>query len=132
MVTDPIADMLTIIRNGYMARLKTVLIPGSKLKMALAEILKNEAYIASYKTDENSIKVTLKYVTPPNSLAKLPAVTGIDRVSKPGLRIYRDTAHIPRVMGKIGTVILTTSKGLMTGREARKAQVGGEIICKIW
>ena len=132
MVTDPIADMLTIIRNGYLARLKTVSVTPSKVKAALADILKSEGYISSYKLDEKAIKVTLKYVTPPNSLAKLPAITGIDRVSKPGLRVYKDSTRIPRVMGKLGTVILTTSKGLMTGREARKAQIGGEVICKIW
>lgn len=132
MVTDPIADMLTIVRNGYLARLKSVEIPVSKVKVALAEVLEKEGYIASFKSDDKKIKVTLKYVIAPNSLAKVPAVTGIARVSKPGLRVYRDSNHIPRVMGKLGTVILSTNQGLMTGRDARKQQVGGEVVCKVW
>ena len=132
MITDPIADMLTIIRNGYLARLKNVTIPNSKAKVALAEVLKNESYISSYKVDDRSLKVTLKYVTAPDSLTKIPAISGIARVSKPGLRVYRDSNNIPRVMGNLGTVIVSTNKGLMTGKAARKAQVGGEVICKVW
>ena len=132
MVTDPIADMLTIIRNGYLARLKKVRIPASQFKIALARILLQEGYISSFAEEDGVLVVTLKYVFAPHSLSKLPVMTGIVRVSKPGLRVYCDSRHIPRVMGSLGTVILSTSKGLLTGRDARKQRVGGEVICKVW
>jgi small subunit ribosomal protein S8 len=132
MVTDPIADMLTIIRNGYLARLKSVTIPASKLKVALAVLLEKEGYISSHKVDVRILKVTLKYVSVANSLTKVPAVKGISRISKPGLRIYKDSNHIPRVMGGIGTIIVSTNKGLLSGKESRKQALGGEVICSIW
>ncbi len=132
MVTDPIADMLTSIRNGYLARMKNVEVPLSKAKVALATVLDKEGYITSFKEDEKVLKLTLKYVTAPNSLTKVPALTGIARISRPGLRTYKDSTHIPRIMGGLGMVVLSTSKGLLTGQEAKKQKLGGEVICKVW
>ena len=132
MITDSIADMLTIIRNGYLAGVKSVKIPASKMKTALAEVLKREEYVSNFKVEERWITVTLRYVSMPNSLAKVPAMSGIDRISKPSLRKYSGSQELPRVMGGLGTYILTTSKGLMTSQEARKQKLGGEVICKIW
>jgi small subunit ribosomal protein S8 len=132
MITDPIADMLTIIRNGYLARLKQVKIPTSKVKVALAEVLKSQDWISDYSTEERTLTVKLRYVTAPGSLAKVPAMTGIQRLSRPSLRLYKDSTKIPRVLGGLGMIILSTSKGLMTGRDAKKQNIGGELICKIW
>ncbi|MDQ3098686.1 MAG: 30S ribosomal protein S8 [bacterium] len=132
MITDPIADMLTIIRNGYLARLKQVKIPTSKLKVSLAEVLKSQEWVTDYSTEERTLTVKLRYVTAPGSLAKVPAMTGIQRLSRPSLRLYKDSAKIPRVLGGLGMIILSTSKGLMTGRDAKKQNIGGELICKIW
>ncbi len=132
MITDPIADMLTIVRNGYLARLKQVRIPTSKLKVALAEVLKSQEYIADFSTEERYLTVKLRYVTAPGSLAKVPALSGIQRLSRPSLRVYKDSTKIPRVMGGLGTIIVSTSKGLMTGQDAKKQNIGGELICKVW
>ena len=130
MYTDPIADMLTRIRNGQMARKVKVEIPASKVKTELARILKEQGYIANYRVASEDyksvIKVYLKY-RPDHS----PVITRIQRVSKPGRRIYTDSKNIPRVIGGMGINILTTSQGLMTGREARRAGVGGEILCDV-
>ncbi len=132
MITDPIADMLTIIRNGYLARLKQVRIPTSKLKVALAEVLKAQDYVSDYSVEERTLTVKLRYVTAPGSLAKVPALTGIQRLSRPSLRVYRDSTKMPRVLGGLGMVVVSTSKGLMTGKDAKKQNIGGELICKIW
>jgi len=132
MISDSIGDMLTIIRNGYAARLKSVKIPTSKMKSALAGVLKGEGYVVDYSNDERTLEVKLRYVAVPNSLAKQPVLTGIARVSKPGLRVYRDSGKMPRVFGGLGTVIVSTSKGLMTAKEAKKQNVGGELVCKVW
>ena len=130
MYTDPIADMLTRIRNGQGARKTMVKIPASKLKKELARILKEQGYIANYRlaTDDNKtvIKVYLKYGSDDT-----PVIREIQRVSKPGRRIYADSKSIPRVIGGMGINILTTSRGLMTGREARRAGIGGEILCNV-
>lgn len=130
MYTDPIADMLTRIRNGQGARKKKVEIPSSKLKAELARILKEQGYITNYRlaTDDNKtvIKVYLKYDS-----EDTPVIREIQRVSKPGRRVYVDSKSIPRVIGGMGINILTTSRGLMTGREARRAGVGGEILCNV-
>ena len=130
MYTDPIADMLTRIRNGQMARKVKVEIPASKLKSELARILKEQGYITNFRVASEDhkrvIKVYLKY-RPDHS----PVITRIQRVSKPGRRIYTDSKNIPRVIGGMGINILTTSRGLMTGREARRAGVGGEILCDV-
>ena len=130
MVNDPIADMLTRIRNAVMARHDTVVIPASRMKLAIAKILKQEGFIADYavikgKVDR-SIKVTLKYMD------NLPAVNGLERVSKPGLRVYVGHGEIPRVYGGLGISILSTSKGVVIGHEAWKQKLGGELLCHVW
>jgi len=129
--SDPIADMLTRVRNALRARHQKVDVPASKMKMELARILKEEGYILNYKMAEDgtqkAIRIYLKY-TPSNQ----PAISKIDRVSRPGCRVYVGSKEIPRVLGGLGINILTTPRGLMTGREARKENVGGELICQIW
>jgi len=130
MVTDPIADLLTRVRNGAMARHDSVNIPASKMKIAIARILKDEGFIADYSVvkgePQRAIKITLKYID------KQPAFTGIERVSKPGLRVYTGKREIPRVYGGLGIAVLSTSKGLMTGQEAWKKNLGGEVLCYVW
>jgi len=129
--SDPIADMLTRVRNALTARHQKVDVPSSKMKMELARILKDEGYILNYKMAEDgnqrTIRIYLKY-TPQN----LPAISKIQRVSRPGCRVYVGSRDIPRVLGGLGVNILTTPRGLMTGRDARKENVGGELICQIW
>jgi small subunit ribosomal protein S8 len=129
--SDPIADMLTRVRNALTARHQKVDVPASKMKMELARILKDEGYILNYKMAEEGtlkmIRLYLKY-TPQNQ----PAISKIQRVSRPGCRVYVGSKEIPRVLGGLGVNILTTPRGLMTGRDARKENVGGELICQIW
>jgi small subunit ribosomal protein S8 len=130
-VTDPIADMLTTIRNGYRSLKPEVVIPSSRLKAEIARVLKREGYIADFYQEklENGrqvLKVQLKIV------GKECALVGIRRVSKPGLRRYVPARDVPRVLGGMGTAILTTSRGVMTGREAKKANVGGEVLAHVW
>jgi len=129
--SDPIADMLTRVRNALTARHQKVDVPASKMKMELARILKDEGYILNYKMAEEGtlkmIRLYLKY-TPQNQ----PAISKIERVSRPGCRVYVGSKEIPRVLGGLGVNILTTPRGLMTGRDARKENVGGELICQIW
>lgn len=130
MVTDPIADFLTRIRNANMAKHKLLEVPSSKMKLEIARILFEKGYIANYKLEESekpTLKIALKY----HPATKLPAIHSIIRVSKPGLRKYADTENLPRVMNGLGIAILSTSKGLMTDKEARKENVGGEVICYI-
>jgi small subunit ribosomal protein S8 len=131
MTSDPIADMLTRVRNAITARHPKVDVPASKLKTEIARILKEEGYIANYKVAEEGvkkvIKIYLKYA-PDNS----PVITKIERVSRPGCRNYTGKDDIPRVQGGIGISILTTPQGVMTGRRARKEGVGGEVLCKVW
>jgi len=131
-VTDPVSDMLTRIRNGYIAKMDSVSIPYSKLKTEIARILDEEGYIRSYeiRKDENTgglIKICLKY-----DKDKKSVITTLKRISKPGLRVYAQKDEIPRVLGGLGTVILSTSKGVLTGTGAKKLGVGGEVICSIW
>ena len=130
-ITDPIADMLTRIRNANAAKHDTVSVPASKMKTAIAQILVNEGYIASYKVVEDGkqgvIEIALKYG--PN---KSQVLLGLRRVSKPGLRIYADCENMPKVMKGLGIAILSTSKGIMTDKAARKANVGGEVLAFIW
>ena len=129
--SDPIADMLTRVRNALRARHQKVDVPSSKLKMEIARILKEEGYILNYKIAEEGvsrmIRLYLKY-TP----ASLPAISTIERVSRPGCRVYVGAADIPRVLGGLGINILTTPKGVMTGRDARKENVGGELLAQVW
>ena len=130
-MTDPIADMLTRIRNGSMARHQSVLIPASKIKMNLARILKEEGYIRDYDVPmdmgERMFRVWLKY-----GADKRPVLTGLRRVSKPGLRVYSKRSDIPLVLGGLGISILSTPHGLMTGREAFRKNLGGEVLCYVW
>jgi len=129
-VHDTIGDFLTIIRNGSTARKETVLASHSKVRESLCQIFKDEGYITEYSVQEDgpkkSIQIELKYVN------EVPAITGLNRESRPGQRIYFGYREIPRVLGGLGIAILTTSKGVMRAREARKNKVGGELICNIW
>jgi len=131
MNTDPIADMLTRIRNANMVSHPSVTVPASKLKIALAELLKSEGYIENYevKSDEKFkyIEITLKY-----DASNKPVISNLQRVSKPGLRTYCKSKNIPQVFGGMGIAILSTSKGLLTDRKARKENLGGEILCYVW
>ena len=130
-ITDPIADMLTRIRNANSAKHETVDIPASNMKKAIAQILLDAGYIASYKVidDEKQgvIRVTLKY-----GENKTQVITGLRRVSKPGLRIYSNVEDMPKVMKGLGVAIISTSKGVMTDRQARKEHVGGEVLAFVW
>lgn len=131
LVTDPIADMLTRIRNGQMVHKAFVLVPSSKLKVAIAQILLQEGYIQGYEvTNERpqpNIRVWLKY-----GEKRRPIVTGLERVSKPGRRVYRRKEELPWVLSGLGVAIVSTSKGVMTAREARRQGVGGEVLCYVW
>jgi small subunit ribosomal protein S8 len=131
MTTDPIADMLTRIRNGLAARHPKVDVPASRLKSDIAKILKDEGYIANYKLTEDgtqrSIRIYLKY-TPGN----MPVISRIERVSRPGCRVYVGSKGVQRVLGGLGINILTTPRGVMTGHSARKEGVGGEVLCQVW
>ena len=128
-MTDVIADMLTRIRNALNAKHETVEIPASNTKKAIAEILLNEGYISNVEILEGvqgTIKITLKYVN------NQKVITGLKRVSKPGLRVYVGADEVPQVLGGLGIVILSTSKGIMTGKEAKKAHQGGEVLAYVW
>jgi small subunit ribosomal protein S8 len=133
-MTDPVSDFLTRLRNAARAQHQDVTIPASKLKTELARILKEQGYIDAYEVhaaaDErpgDEITVTLKYTDD-----RKPVITGLQRVSRPGRRTYVDSAHIPRIQGGMGTAIISTSKGVMTGHDARIAGVGGEVVARVW
>ena len=130
MVTDPIADLLTRLRNAAMARHDTVMVPASKMKIDVVKILKDEGFISDYAVvkgePQHMLKITLKYID------KQPAFIGLERVSKPGLRVYSGKREIPRVYGGLGIAILSTPKGIMTGQDAWKKNLGGEILCYVW
>lgn len=130
-MTDPIADMLTRIRNANDAKHATVLIPGSNVKRSIAAILLDEGYIKDFKYTEDDkqgvIEITLKY-----GKNESKVISGIKRISKPGLRIYAAQDEIPKVLNGLGIAILSTSKGIMTDKNARKANVGGEVLCYVW
>ena len=132
-MTDPIADMLTRIRNANIAFHDDVLMPSSKLKEAVARILEREGYIAGYSVEDrpgrpgNNLRVRLKYTND-----RQRVITGIKRASKPGLREYRRANEVPRVLGGMGIAILSTNQGLLTDREARARNVGGEVLCTVW
>ena len=131
-MTDPIADFLTRIRNAYLAGKKVVEIPSSNMKVALTKILFEKGYILTYKVVEgepfNTIKIALKY----HPQTKSPAIKKIQRVSTPGLRRYADVKNMPRVLNGLGIAILSTSKGVITDKEAREMNVGGEVICYVY
>ena len=130
-ITDPIADMLTRIRNANTAKHETVDIPASNMKKAIAEILNNEGYIKGYQIIEDGkqgvIRVTLKYTG-----NKEKVISGIKRISKPGLRMYAPADELPRVLKGLGIAIVSTSKGIMTDKEARKLHIGGEVLAFVW
>ncbi len=131
MMTDPIADMLTRIRNGLRAGQAKVDVPGSKLKRDLARILKEEGYIQNYKFIENQLQGVVRVFFRKGGGAE-EVIRGLSRVSKPGCRIYCNKKEIPKVQGGLGINILSTSRGLMTGEQAARDGVGGEILCNIW
>lgn len=130
MVTDPIADMLTRIRNANTMRYKEVEVPSSKVKVEIAKILKNEGFINDYKIKKNNVQdiivLNLKYNN------KERVITGLKRISKPGLRVYAKSEEIPRVLNGLGIAIISTSKGIMTGKDAKAANLGGEVLAYIW
>lgn len=130
MMTDPIADMLTRIRNGNMKKHESVQVPASQLKKSLAQILLDEGYIKGFEVIEDNkqgmINIDLKYVDEERT------ISGLKRISKPGRRVYVRANEIPRVLGGLGIAIMSTSKGIMTGKEAAKENIGGEVICYVW
>jgi small subunit ribosomal protein S8 len=130
-LSDPIADMLTRVRNAYAAGLKVADMPHSKMKMELARILKREGYVADYSTEaedgKRTLRVFLKY-----DLEETPVIKGIKRISKPSIRRYVGAASVPRVLGGLGVAVLSTSAGVMSDREARRKHIGGEVICYVW
>jgi len=133
MVNDPVGDMLTRIRNAQMRRRNTVSTPGSTLRARVLDVLKSEGYIDEFRVEDNSdrpgstLHITMRY-----SPERLRTISGIQRVSKPGLRVYRKSKEIPRVLGGLGVAVVSTSQGLLTDREARKRNVGGEVLCFVW
>ena len=133
MMTDPIADMLTRVRNANTAKHDEVRMPSSKQKVALAELLQKEGYIAGYDTAPSPkgvghvLTIQMKY-----SEERDRTIMGLRRISTPGLRVYRGSTDVPRVLGGLGVAVLSTSQGLMTDREARKRKVGGEVLCYVW
>ena len=130
-VSDPIADMLTRVRNASRARHTEVVVPASRTKREIARILKEEGFIADVREEREGptdlLRLQLKYVD-----GKVPVVSGLKRISKPGLRVYAQKTEIPRVLGGLGIVIVSTSKGIMTGSQAKQAQLGGEILAYVW
>ena len=130
-ISDPIADMLTRVRNASRARHSDVVVPASRTKREIARILKDEGFIADWSERREGpallLTLTLKYVD-----GKAPVVSGLKRISKPGLRVYAAKTEIPRVLGGLGIVIVSTSQGIMTGAQARKAELGGEVLAFVW
>ena len=129
-ITDPIADMLTRIRNGLLARHAQIMVPASRMKLEIARILKTEGFISDFQVDKDHpelMRIQLRY-----GERKEGIITGLRRISRPGLRIYARREGLPRVRGGLGMAILSTSRGVMTDREARKAGIGGEVLCFIW
>ena len=131
-MSDPIADMLTRIRNANTAKHDTVDVPASKMKISIADILLYEGYIAKYDIVEDgnfkTIRITLKYGADKNE----KVISGLKRISKPGLRVYANSEELPRVLGGLGTAIISTNQGVITDKEARKLQIGGEVLCFVW
>ena len=126
-LTDPIADMLTRIRNANSSRHESVLVPKSNVKMAIAKILLEEGYIKEFKEDDRNIIITLKYVG-----NKQRVISGLKRISKPGLRVYAECENLPKVLNGLGIVLVSTSQGVMTDKKAREAGIGGEVMAYVW
>lgn len=131
MMTDPIADLLTRIRNANMVYHETVDVPASKLKKAIAAILKEEGFIKDYEVLQDGARTTLRIYLKYGS-NKQRVISGLKRISRPGLRVYAQKDEIPRVLGGLGIAILSTSKGIMTDKQARKLGIGGEVLCYVW
>lgn len=131
-MSDPIADMLTRIRNGNTAKHDTVDVPASKMKKAIADILTNEGYINGYEVIEEGIKSTIKVSLKYGKDKNEKVITGIKRISKPGLRVFAGKDELPKVLGGLGIAIISTSQGLMTDKEARNKGIGGEVIAFVW
>ena len=135
-VNDPIADMLTRIRNAMMASHQLVSLPSSKIKVAIAKIMKEEGFITSYEVVDGKVvgqkvlRIRLKYIG--ERRERKPVITGLERVSRPGRRVYAGTQEIPWVLSGMGVAIVSTPKGVMTGQRARQLGVGGEVLCKVW
>ena len=131
-MSDPIADMLTRIRNANTAKHDTVDVPASKMKIAIANILVDEGYIAKYEMIENGVatdmRITLKYGADKNE----KIISGLKRISKPGLRVYANAEELPKVLGGLGIAIISTNQGVITDKQARKLNVGGEVLCFVW
>ncbi|MDC3077096.1 30S ribosomal protein S8 [Flavobacteriales bacterium] len=132
MNTDPIADFLTRLRNANIAGHKTVMIPMSKIKKEITKILFDQGFILNYKIDEDKVQGTIKIALKYDRLSKEPVIKKLERVSKPGLRKYTNSSSIPRVLNGLGINIVSTSKGLMTGKKASRENLGGEIICNVY
>jgi small subunit ribosomal protein S8 len=132
MITDTIANYLTSIRNGILAQHKVVRVPSSNMKKEITKLLMDQGYILNYKLDNSGsyeiIQIALKY----NSISKVSAIKAIDRISTPGLRKYSDVSNLPRVLNGLGIAIVSTSKGIMTDKKARKMNIGGEVICRVY
>jgi len=132
MVTDPIGDMLTRIRNAGKSKQPVVVMPSSNLKVALADVLKRDGYIADYEVEGDEIKKTLTLQLKYHGKDKAPVIEGLKRISKPSCRIYVKSSEIPRVLGGLGVAVVSTSKGLLTDRTARQQGLGGEVLCYVW
>ena len=132
MNTDPIADFLTRIRNASAAGLKTVDIPSSNIKRAMTQILFDQGYILNYKFEEDNKQGTIKIALKYNVSTRIPAITKLQRISKPGLRKYTGSEELPRVLNGLGIAMISTSKGVITDKEARKLNVGGEVLCYVY
>ena len=131
-MSDPIADMLTRIRNGNTAKHDTVDVPKSNMKVAIADILTNEGYIKGYEVVEDGVKSTIRISLKYGKDKNEKVITGIKRISKPGLRVFAGKEELPKVLGGLGTAIISTNKGVMTDKDARKLGVGGEVIAFVW
>ncbi len=130
-MSDPLADMLTRIRNGVMAKFDSVEMPSSKTKVSIAQVLQDEGYVIGYQVEDNGPQGTLTINLKYNS-DQIPVITGIKRISKPGLRKYASADEIPTVLNGLGIAILSSSKGVITDKTARASNVGGEILCEVW
>ncbi len=131
-MTDPIADYLTRIRNAQMAKLKVVEIPASKIKKSMTKILFEQGYILNYKFEDNSIQGTIKIALKYNGETKQPVIKKLQRISSPGLRQYKSSKELPRVLNGLGVAIISTSAGVFTDKEARTKNVGGEVLCYVY
>ncbi len=131
-MSDPIADMLTRIRNGNTAKHLTVDVPSSKMKKSIADILTSEGYVKGYEVIEDGAKKTLRITLKYGRDRSEKVISGLKRISKPGLRVYAGSEEVPKVLGGLGTAIISTSKGVMTDKDARKNKIGGEVIAFIW